>query len=89
MKIYTGNLAATTTETQLNEAFAAHGAVESCRIPTDKKSGAVKGFGFVEMLNETEANAAIGALNDSELCGNKIQVKESEPKTGQGTHANN
>lgn len=80
MKIYAGNLAAATTETELNGAFSAHGAVESCRMATDKVTGARKGFGFVEMLNDTEANAAITALNGSDLGGNTIKVNESHPK---------
>lgn len=80
MKIYAGNLAAATTETELNSAFSAHGAVDSCRMATDKVTGARKGFGFVEMLNDTEANAAITALNGSDLGGNTIKVNESRPK---------
>jgi RNA recognition motif-containing protein len=80
MKIYAGNLAAATTETELNGAFAAHGTVATCRMATDKVTGARKGFGFVEMVNDKEANAAITALNGSDLGGNTIKVNESRPK---------
>ena len=80
MNIYAGNLASSTTETELRAAFAAHGAVDSCRIATDKATGAQKSFGFVEMGNQTEANAAVTALNGSDLSGNTIKVNESKPK---------
>ncbi len=80
MKIYAGNLATTTTETELNGAFSAHGTVETCRLATDKVTGERKGFGFVEMLDAKEAGAAISALNGSELGGNTIKVNESHPK---------
>jgi len=80
MKIYAGNLAAATTDTQLTEAFAAHGKVERSRIVTDKDSGKPKGFGFVEMLDDTEATAAITALNGSQLEGNEIKVNEAKPR---------
>jgi len=91
MKIYAGNLASATTESNLKDAFAAHGAVDNCRIATDKATGAFKGFGFIEMSNDTEANAAITALNGSDLGGNAIRVNESHPKpnTGRDTHPNN
>jgi RNA recognition motif-containing protein len=80
MKIYAGNLADNTTDADLNGAFAAHGKVERTRIVTDKDSGKPKGFGFVEMLDETEANAAIGALNGTQLLGNEIKVNEARPR---------
>ena len=59
MKIYAGNLAEATTDNDLTTAFEAHGKVERSRIVTDKDSGKPKGFGFVEMLDDTEAAAAI------------------------------
>jgi cold-inducible RNA-binding protein len=83
MKIYAGNLAATTTETMLRDAFAAHGTVESCHLATDRDTGAFKGFGFLEMKNDTEAAAAIAALNGSDLGGKSIRVNESQPKPQQ------
>jgi cold-inducible RNA-binding protein len=80
MKIYAGNLAQATTDTDLTTAFEAHGKVERSRIVTDKDSGKPKGFGFVEMLDDTEANAAITALNGSQLGGNEIKVNEAKPR---------
>jgi cold-inducible RNA-binding protein len=80
MKIYAGNLATTTTETELRDAFAAHGAVESSHLATDKVSGRPKGFGFVEMGDDIEAKAAIAALDGSQLGGNAIKVNESKPR---------
>ena len=62
MKIYAGNLATTTTDAELQAAFAAHGAVEYCRLATHKETGKVKGFGFIEMGNDAEAQKAITAL---------------------------
>ena len=80
MKIYAGNLAEATTDTDLTTAFEAHGKVERSRIVTDKDSGKPKGFGFVEMLDETEANAAIAALNGSQLGGNAINVNQAKER---------
>lgn len=80
MKIYAGNLAEATTDTDLTTAFEAHGKVERSRIVTDKDSGKPKGFGFVEMLDDTEANAAITALNGTQLAGNEIKVNEAKPR---------
>jgi len=80
MKIYAGNLNATTTEDGLRAAFAAHGAVEKCHLAADKDSGALKGFGFAIMPDATEAAAAIAALHGSQLDGNVLKVNESTPK---------
>jgi RNA recognition motif-containing protein len=84
MKIYAGNLASTTTEAMLQDAFAAHGTVATCRIATDKATGTFKNFGFIEMANDAEANSAISALNGSDLGGNAIRVNESQPKPEAG-----
>ncbi|KAF4516107.1 hypothetical protein B566_EDAN000345 [Ephemera danica] len=62
-KIYVGGLPYAATEQQLSELFAAHGAVESARVITDKFTGQSRGFGFVEMASDSEAQAAITALN--------------------------
>jgi len=85
MKIYVGNLAATTTDTELRAAFAIHGAVESARLATDKETGQPKGFGFLEMLSDDEANKAISALNGTLLGGNPIKVNEAKPKPQNGS----
>jgi RNA recognition motif-containing protein len=80
MKIYAGNLARTTTEDQLRTAFAAHGTVDSCRLATDRDTNEPKGFGFIEMNKDDEANAAIAALHGTDLDGNTIKVNVSTPK---------
>jgi RNA recognition motif-containing protein len=75
------------TEQQLSDLFAAHGAVASARIITDKFTGQSRGFGFVEMSSDSEAQAAITALNGSEMGGRTLTVNEArpqEPRTGGG-----
>jgi len=80
MNIYVGNLSWQMTDEELRSLFEQHGAVGSAKIVKDKVSGRSKGFGFVEMENDTEAQAAITALYDSEVMGRKIIVNESQPK---------
>ena len=86
-KIYVGGLPYSTTEQQLSDFFAVHGAVTSSRIITDKFTGQSRGFGFVEMSSDSEAQAAITALNGTELGGRTLTVNEArpqEPRTGGG-----
>ena len=86
-KIYVGGLPYSATEQQLSDLFAAHGAVASARIITDKFTGQSRGFGFVEMSSDTEAQAAITALNGSDMGGRTLTVNEArpqEPRTGGG-----
>ncbi len=80
MDIYVGNLAYATTDDGLRAAFAAYGEVTSARVVADRMTGRSKGFGFVEMPNAEEANAAIAALNGTELDGRTIRANESQPK---------
>jgi RNA recognition motif-containing protein len=80
MDIYCGNLAYATTDEGLKAAFAAYGEVTSARVVTDRMTGRSKGFGFVEMPNAEQAEAAIAALNGSEMDGRPIRVNESQPK---------
>ena len=80
MDIYCGNLAYATTDDGLKAAFAAFGEVTSARVVTDRMTGRSKGFGFVEMPNNDQAQAAIDALNGKELDGRAIRVNESQPK---------
>lgn len=80
MDIYVGNLAYATDDESLRAAFAAFGEVSSARVVTDRMTGRSKGFGFVEMPNADEANAAIAALNGTELDGRQIRANESQPK---------
>ena len=79
MNIYIGNLDYATTETDLREAFSAHGPVDSCRIITDKMTGRSKGFGFVEM-GDDHGRAAIEALNGSMVGNRSVKVNEALPK---------
>ncbi len=80
MKIYVGNMSYDTSEDDLRKAFEAHGQVDSVAIISDKYSGQSKGFGFVEMSNETEAKAAMESLNDSDLQGRTLKVNEARPR---------
>lgn len=80
MDIYVGNLAYATTDDGLRAAFAAFGEVTSARVVTDRMTGRSKGFGFVEMPNAEEANAAVAALNGTDLDGRTIRANESQPK---------
>jgi len=79
-KLYVGNLNYDTTEESLKEAFEEVGTVESCDIITDRRSGKSKGFGFVEMSSEEEAEKAIEVFNDSEIDGRSVKVDEAKPK---------
>jgi RNA recognition motif-containing protein len=79
MKMYAGNLARDITEDELKKEFSAFGAVESVTLIKDKFTGTAKGFGFVEMPIQAEAQAAIAGLNDKELKGRKIVVNEARP----------
>lgn len=83
MNIYVGNLSFDCAEPDLEAAFKAFGAVASARIVTDRFSGRSRGFGFVEMPSDSEANAAIQGLNGKELKGRSITVNESKPRTGE------
>ena len=86
-KIYVGGLPYSTTEQQLSDLFAVHGAVASARIITDKFTGQSRGFGFVEMSADSEAQAAIAALNGTQLGGRTLTVNEArpqEPRSGGG-----
>ena len=73
-KLYVGNLPYGLNNKELSDAFKPHGNVVSAKVVTDKDSGRSKGFGFVELEKETEANSAIKALNGSELKGRKLVV---------------
>jgi RNA recognition motif-containing protein len=81
MKMYVGNLAFTTTESAVRDAFAVHGTVASCRLVNDRDTGEPRGFGFVEMNNDDEANKAMAALDGSMLDGRSLKVNEAKPQT--------
>ena len=79
-KIYVGNLSYSTSEDQLEETFAQYGEVASANIIVDKYSNQSKGFAFVEMAEESNATAAISALNGAELNGRELRVSEAKPR---------
>lgn len=79
MNIYVGNLAWAVSDDDLRQAFAAHGEVTSATIIKDKFTGQSRGFGFVEMPNNTEGQAAITALDGQDLKGRAIKVNEARP----------
>jgi RNA recognition motif-containing protein len=80
MNIYVGNLSWNLKDQDLSNLFAAHGEVISAKIVNDKFTNRSKGFGFVEMANDDQAQAAIAALNGTEVDGRNIVVNESRPK---------
>jgi RNA recognition motif-containing protein len=83
-KIFVGNFSFNFTEEQLRQLFEPFGAVDSASVVTDRDTGRSRGFGFVEMANDTEAAAAIEALNGKDSGGRALTVNEARPKTGGG-----
>ena len=83
-KLYVGNLTYGVTDSQLEQLFSAHGAVQSAQVIMDRDTGRSKGFGFVEMSNSAEAEAAISALNGVEKDGRAMTVNEARPKAEGG-----
>ncbi len=81
MKLFVGNLSFQTTETDLMSIFSQYGAVETVNVVTDRMTGQPRGFAFVEMADRTQAEAAINALNGSDLQGRTLNVNEARPKT--------
>jgi RNA recognition motif-containing protein len=81
MNIFVAKINFKTSKESLEAAFAKFGEVTSCKIVHDKETGRSKGYGFVEMPNDDEANNAIEALNEKELDGRTIAVKQANPKT--------
>ena len=78
-KIYVGNLSFQTTEGDITQAFSDFGPVESVSIITDRDTGRSKGFGFVQMADQADADKAINALNGMEVGGRKLTVNEARP----------
>ena len=81
MNIYIGNLSYYVTEEDLREAFESFGEIESVKIIKDNYSGRSKGFGFIEMPNNADAQSAINSLNDKELKGRTLNVNKARPRT--------
>jgi len=80
MNIYVGNLSYRLTEDELRDAFGAYGDVASATIIIDRETGQSKGFGFVEMPTDAEAEAAINGLNDTPLGGRNVRVNQARPR---------
>ena len=80
-KLYVGNLPYDTAETQLQDLFAQAGAVESVKVMRDMATGRARGFAFVEMSSDDEAQTAISQLNGQDLGGRALTVNEARPKT--------
>jgi len=80
MKLYVGNMSFDSNEAEVRKAFEAHGKVDTVTIIMDRDTGRPKGFGFVEMSNETEAKAAIEGLNGKDFMGRTLNVNEARPR---------
>jgi len=83
-KLYVGNLSYDTMDSTLEQMFAAHGTVQSAQVIMDRDTGRSKGFGFVEMGTDQEAQAAINALNGKEVGGRTLTVNEARPREERG-----
>jgi RNA recognition motif-containing protein len=82
--IYVGNLPFSTTEAELQELFESHGAVSRVNLVMDRETGRPRGFAFVEMANDNEGNAAIEALNGTQIGGRSLTVNEARPRQPRG-----
>jgi RNA recognition motif-containing protein len=83
-KLYVGNLSYETSDSDLDQLFAAHGTVQSAQVIMDRDTGRSKGFGFVEMSSDSEAQAAIQALNGKDVGGRSLTVNEARPREDRG-----
>ncbi len=79
-RLYVGNLAFAATEDDVRDAFAAHGSVASVQIISDRETGQSRGFGFVEMEEDGEAEQAIAAVNGADIAGRNVIVNEARPR---------
>src|SRR5437588_5086288 len=83
-KLYVGNLSYGVTDSDLEQMFAPHGTVQSAQVIMDRDTGRSKGFGFVEMGSDQEAQTAIAAMNGKDMQGRPLTVNEARPKEGGG-----
>jgi RNA recognition motif-containing protein len=83
-KLYVGNLTYDTTDQKLRELFGSYGEVQSAQVVMDRDTGRSKGFGFVEMSNNQEAQAAIAGLNGQDAGGRQLTVNEARPREDRG-----
>jgi RNA recognition motif-containing protein len=80
MSIYVGNLSYQVTQADLSDAFAEYGTVKRVQIPTDRETGKIRGFAFVEMGNDAEEDKAIAELDGAEWMGRSIKVNKAKPR---------
>ncbi len=80
MNIYVGNLSYSLSESELRDAFGAYGEVSSVKVLMDRETGRSRGFGFVEMPNQAEAEAAVAEINGKEVGGRPLRVNEARPR---------
>ncbi|MBE9124821.1 MULTISPECIES: RNA recognition motif domain-containing protein [unclassified Coleofasciculus] len=85
MSIYVGNLSYEVTQEDLSEVFAEYGSVKRIQLPTDRETGRLRGFGFVEMGSEAEEAAAIDALDGAEWMGRDMKVNKAKPREDRGS----
>ncbi len=85
MSIYVGNLSYEVTQEDLTQAFAEYGAVKRVQLPTDRETGRLRGFAFVEMGTEAEETAAIEALDGAEWMGRDLKVNKAKPREDRGS----
>jgi len=84
MSIYVGNLSYEVTEADVNAVFAEYGSVKRVQLPTDRETGRLRGFGFVEMGTDAEEAAAIEALDGAEWMGRDLKVNKAKPRENRG-----
>jgi RNA recognition motif-containing protein len=85
MSIYVGNLSYEVTQEDLTEVFAEYGSVKRVQLPTDRETGRMRGFGFVEMGTDAEETAAIEALDGAEWMGRDLKVNKAKPREDRGS----
>lgn len=81
MSIYVGNLSFDAAQDDIHQVFTEYGSVKSVKLPTDRETGRVRGFAFVEMSSEAEESAAIEALDGAEWMGRTLKVNKARPRT--------
>ncbi|KAB8315958.1 RNA-binding protein [Tolypothrix campylonemoides VB511288] len=89
MSLYVGNLSYEVTQDDLNAVFAEYGSVRRIQLPTDRETGRLRGFGFVEMGTEAEESAAIEALDGAEWMGRDLKVNKAKPREDRGSFSGN
>ncbi|MDH6099491.1 RNA-binding protein [Anabaenopsis sp. FSS-46] len=89
MSVYVGNLSYEVTQDALNAVFAEYGSVKRVQLPTNRETGQLRGFGFVEMGTDEEETAAIEALDGAEWMGRSLKVNKAKPREDKGSFGGN